>query len=670
MRQEAQTAVSRAGPVLLRTLVITAAVGLSGCGGGGGGGSGSGGGTGGPGPGDTEGYFRAEVGDTWSYSGLSTQGSATGQAFLDERRVTGTPLVDGVVTSAFQETEPYAAGDPFTDFISVDADGVWQRGGEPQDPLQASMVPYRVARFPLSVGAVESKRQRGVMLGVDLDDDSIDDKADLSLNVRMSGFETLQLEAGTFPDSARFVTTLSGVLYGSGGGRASFSVTETSWFAPDIGLAKQRTDTTIGSQRLSDVLELRGYALGDRHRGLGTPWIIAGDLEPGNSDVERPGRPAIASDGTNFLVVTRSQIGIDITTPIVKFIGLLVDPHGGVSPPIDINVPGLDTVDVTAAYGGGVYAVVFQDEDFSRTRGVIRLQRLTADGTVLEGAGREIPVGDRAGGPSLAFGSGVFLVVYNRYFSATYQSHVYGMLIAPDGTILGSGEFPIADAPGNQMRPRVAFDGANFLVVWTDTASGNGDEESFDIAGTRVSPSGVVLDPALIRISTAPSRQERPDVAGSDGQFLVAWQDGRNHPGSYDRFEIRAARVTGDGVLLDGPPDTGGLVANALADTDKHNAMVGACNVEYLVAWALYSNPDVVEPGIRAARVTRAGTVLPAQVPGIVVSGRPSGGYPRADYPSIAAAGDTCLMVWENIDETFGAPGKAVRGGFIYPFPP
>ena len=53
--------------------------------------------------------------------------------------------------------------------------------------------------------------------------------------------------------------------------------------------------------------------------------------------------------------------------------------------------------------------------------------------------------------------------------------------------------------------PSVAWDGANYLVVWQDNR-GNG----LDIYGVRVSGTGTVLDPSGVAISTAAGNQRNP----------------------------------------------------------------------------------------------------------------------------------------------------------------
>ena len=90
----------------------------------------------------------------------------------------------------------------------------------------------------------------------------------------------------------------------------------------------------------------------------------------------------------------------------------------------------------------------------------------------------------------------------------------------------------------------MAFDGTNFLVVWADGRSG----PSYDIYGARVSRAGAVLDGAGIPISTAANDQFAPAVAFDGTNFLVVWTDGRSGA-SYD---IYGARVSRAGAVLDG----------------------------------------------------------------------------------------------------------------------
>src|SRR6266540_2444496 len=126
-----------------------------------------------------------------------------------------------------------------------------------------------------------------------------------------------------------------------------------------------------------------------------------------------------------------------------------------------------------------------------------------------------------------------------------------------------SPEYPVtypvygSPAPQGQTQASVAFDGSNYLVVWSDTRAGTGYS---DIYGARVAPAGTVLDPAGIAISTAPLRQEWPSVSFGAGAYVVAWQDERSTPESYD---IYATRVSQGGVVLDPTGIAVGTAANS-----------------------------------------------------------------------------------------------------------
>src|SRR5207253_1451782 len=101
-----------------------------------------------------------------------------------------------------------------------------------------------------------------------------------------------------------------------------------------------------------------------------------------------------------------------------------------------------------------------------------------------------------------------------------------------------SGSDPVRPlAPGDQYNPAVAFDGANYLVVWVDNRSG-----SSIIYGARVSPAGSVLDPAGIPISVGISaNSDEPGVAFDGRNYLVAW-DGE--PGGSGPYHIYGTRVS------------------------------------------------------------------------------------------------------------------------------
>ncbi|MDI6841017.1 MAG: hypothetical protein QMD71_09270 [bacterium] len=93
---------------------------------------------------------------------------------------------------------------------------------------------------------------------------------------------------------------------------------------------------------------------------------------------------------------------------------------------------------------------------------------------------------------------------------------IYGRLVKPSGDTLP--EIAICKKDNAQESPAIAWDGSNYLIVWSDKRNGN-----YDIYGRRVSPSDDTL--AEIVICTQDSIQKSPAVAWDGDNYLVVWED-------------------------------------------------------------------------------------------------------------------------------------------------
>src|SRR6185436_3686769 len=149
--------------------------------------------------------------------------------------------------------------------------------------------------------------------------------------------------------------------------------------------------------------------------------------------------------------------------------------------------------------------------------------------------------------------------------------HIYGIRTDQSGNVIDPTEILISAAADAQVRPVVAFDGTNYLVVWEDYTTG-----AADITGARVTAAGTVLDPAGIQISTASNDQLTPAIAFDGTNYLVAWSDFR----TANTDDIFAARVTKGGSVLDpiGIPVMQG-------QGDQLNPAVAWSGNTYLVVW-------------------------------------------------------------------------------------
>lgn len=148
--------------------------------------------------------------------------------------------------------------------------------------------------------------------------------------------------------------------------------------------------------------------------------------------------------------------------------------------------------------------------------------------------------------PAGAFGGDVYLIAWcdgSRQVDRPTADVYCARVEAATGKPLDPGGIPVCTAPDLQQWPAVAFDGANFLVVWQDFRSGRRN----DIYAARVTPKGKVLDSDGLPVAAGAQNQGRPGVAFAGGRYLVVWMDARRYP----VYGIFAARVTPAGEVLD-----------------------------------------------------------------------------------------------------------------------
>src|SRR5207244_4121985 len=86
--------------------------------------------------------------------------------------------------------------------------------------------------------------------------------------------------------------------------------------------------------------------------------------------------------------------------------------------------------------------------------------------------------------------------------------------------------FPVSARTDAQSTPSAAFNGKDFLIVWTEWYQR--PQSQYDIWAARVSPDGLVLDPNAIAISRATNAQTAPATASDGSEFMVIWRDTRN----------------------------------------------------------------------------------------------------------------------------------------------
>ena len=250
-----------------------------------------------------------------------------------------------------------------------------------------------------------------------------------------------------------------------------------------------------GSRRAGPVLAVLvvfGFAV----LGLGTD----ARSQPTSAPLALDEGAAVAFDGSNYFVVwTNYESGTgDIYGARVATDGTVLDPGPG----IPISAQPAQQIEPAVAFDGTNYLVVWQDR---RTDDIndIYAARVTPAGDVLDPDG--IPVTTAAGeqtAADVAFDGTNYLVTWTDS-SSINGTDVVGARVTTGGTVLDPNGIPISNPANDQESAAVAFDGTNYLVTWEDRRA----DAALDIWGARVSPDGTVLDPAGFAIGVAAQYQ-------------------------------------------------------------------------------------------------------------------------------------------------------------------
>jgi hypothetical protein len=244
-----------------------------------------------------------------------------------------------------------------------------------------------------------------------------------------------------------------------------------------------------------------------------------------NTEIRMPG---IAFDGQNFLIVWRTLKagGNNILGVLVSKTATTVSAAAGF-PIANLNCSYYPAV----AFDGTNYLVVWHD-----SRGAdwnVYGARVTTAGTVLEPNGFLI-----CGDPmhqehcNVAFDGTNYLVVWYDWRPNNDKVHgsAYGARVSPAGTVLDSPAFKIADHVRGEVAVQVAYDGSNFLALWAmEYPTTYPNWRLTDVYGRRIAKNGALFDRQPIPFSTSFGHQFGPVLGYGAGKYFAAWGDGRNY---------------------------------------------------------------------------------------------------------------------------------------------
>lgn len=386
----------------------------------------------------------------------------------------------------------------------------------------------------------------------------------------------------------------------------------------------------------------------DRAFQSGTADIYAARVSPSGAVLETNGivvaqrstlenRPRVASNGKDYLVVWEDYTNGLYASPWVY--GARVDSGGVV---LDSGI-----VLHTNAYSPQIaYSASATNylTSFFTTNGVsgvygTRLKVTAGTLSLVDGTGFMINTNHGGQELSLASNGTNYLCVWAYTSASLSDKDVYGARVrALDGAVLDTNNIVVCNFSGEQYRPQVTSDGANFLAVWSDGTSTNYSNAN-DVFAARINNSGVVLDWIPVSTSVSATNQTAPAVAhGAD--WLVVWTDSRGY--SSNGFDIYGTRVDDSGRVR----DICGI-AIGVGTNHQNTPGVGWDGNNYLVTWS-DGRTTSSSRNIYGARVDTSGVVLDTS-PIMITTNSANKVNSR-----VAGNSNCFLVVWEDNSRAYG----------------
>jgi hypothetical protein len=608
------------------------------------------------GPGDTGDYFPNAIGNRWMLDYTETETAV--QPINGELSVSvvGVTTIAGKTASVLRQVNSAGGIGSSDHYYYISGGGITYLGNnDPADVLTAQTVPYVRLRFPVATGNVSSLTATNLVVGSDGNGNPL--TLDMTQQITNTGFEDVNVIAGAFPGALKQTTTITGVVKSQASNTTvGVSGTETRWFVPHVGVVKETTSTTIDTQTLTTNAEVKGYVINGVARGLGSPFTAVSGLSPGDGNPNPPrGRPAVGTDGTTFMLITRRASGVSpayTTEWLATRVRLngTADPSTPISPATAVANP-LSAERAAIAFDGTNYLVVYEkDNNFASTGNHPSLiaQRLSAAGALVGTASEVASPGTNS--PALAFDGTNYLLVYSRSNAYGDFGQLMGVFVSP-ATGQAGAEFPIT-AQGYQLNPALAFDGTNYLVVWDQWAWLAQAPGVYAAQVTKLN--GTVTSAFAVSATSIPSLEHLPVVLFDGAHHVVLW---RSFQPDNLHANLKAMRVSISGQLIDGA---------GFAVTTGSNNIIGLLTLASVGGnvFAAWNGDCSLGCGIYGARVsTPANAATPMSVigtPGFKIT---AGG----PFPRLAATPAGALLTWL---DGIAAPVIAVSAMPIFPFGP
>ena len=539
------------------------------------------------GPGDFANFFPMELGDTWALRGARSVDGGDPQAHDTARRI----LFEENGDTTFGVFTPPDSRAPELERMEKSSTALIDHGFDDEDDPLRAFYPLEAIRFPIRLGESRTLlEEMSIPAGRDFDADGTEDSMDVVVTQSVVALEDVLTTIGSFPGCLRLERRVEASLALSGGGAGLSENVRTRWYAPELGLLRERSEilTEIGAETRRETVNqaLHDFVRGTEGVGI-LPLVTLNTGLPEPTSPGRPGPAAVGFDGARHLVVTcREESGSSLLQ------GTLVG-HKGL-PELVFPIHPLTDPECrpdTAIAFGDSYLIVFvqHQENSSRIRGV----RVTSGGDVLDPGGFDISNGPADTRPAVAYEGDKFAVVWRRETAGEDEGDLHATFVTSLGGALP--EFPLQTGPGDARDPTIAFGTDSYICTWSDTAGGKPE-----LRATRFDTLGSVQGDPAFAIANADASQGdiEPRIAFDGQAFLVAWL--RIPSGSPDVRHLLGVRLNTQGVVADID-----AIQIRTAAFERSSLTMDHDGEHFACVWRTHSEGDAA--GIHLARVSREG---------------------------------------------------------------
>ena len=361
---------------------------------------------------------------------------------------------------------------------------------------------------------------------------------------------------------------------------------------------------------------------------------------PTRSSVQQE-RPVVASaQGTHLAVWTDLLPDQSSVLRAGRFFSNAPFPDGEGIEIQRFSTPSRGIIPAAVASDGDSFLILWESgfKFFSR--------RLARDGTWIDAAARDTGI------TTCSITQQSLIWDGERYFFVqTCDSYISGIHLDQTGMPAGS-EIEISGQDEYVSNAVVTSNGGDSMVVWSQ-----GDSPfcpilcpapRIDIYSARVTQDGLVLDIPARRL-TSSGQNGFPSIAWGSDRYLVTWTGGKG---------VHGTRLTHDGIMLDGSPESDGVTIVPLKPFEPSATRVVFDRAAFVVFWREPISARRAE--LRGLRIDPLDPFLPGSPAPFVMSSEFAAGYPYPEStspPAAAESNDGVVIVYTRVapSSSFGS---------------